>query len=108
MLWREGAQGIPGYLAIVMRVVVDEAWADGQTTGVNGERGGTAQFTDFGDFAVPHSNIAAERRHAGTVHDQAILDQQIVCHLDALLGFPFGISSLGAGPETRHVASRLA
>ena len=53
----EGAQRVPGHLRIIVAVIIDEAGRDHQAVGINGARGGIAQFADRDNFAV------ADRRH---------------------------------------------
>jgi hypothetical protein len=40
----------------------------------------SAQFADLGNLAALDADIAPKRRHARTVDNAAILDQQIVRH----------------------------
>src|SRR5688500_11323804 len=63
-----------------MAMIVDEARADGAAVGVDGLLGSTRQLADFGDLSVLDPNVAAECRHAGPIHDQPVLYQQVVRH----------------------------
>ncbi len=93
MLGREGAQRVPGDLRVVMAVVVDKPGGDGAARGVDRLRRRTAQLPDFDDFAVLDADIAAKRRHARTVDNEPVFDQQIIGHCFFL--------PAGSGPRPR-------
>src|SRR5262249_48587949 len=80
MLWREGAERVPGDLGVVMAVVVDKAGGDGTALGVDRAACRSAQFADFDDLAVLDADIASKSRHPRAVDNQPVLDQQIVRH----------------------------
>jgi hypothetical protein len=80
MLGRERTERIPGDLRVIVAMVVDKAGSDGTAVGVDRAFSRTAQLADFGDLAVFAANIAAKPRLSRAVDNEAILDQQIVCH----------------------------
>ena len=69
-----------------MTMVVDKPRADGAAVGVDGLPGRARQLADLGDLSVLDPNVAAECRHAGPIHDQPVLYQQIVRHRLSSLG----------------------
>src|SRR5205807_4296452 len=80
VLGREGAERVPGDLRVVMAMIVDKAGADRAAVGVDRLRRRAGELADLGDLAVLDPDIGAEARHAGTVDDAAVLDQQIIRH----------------------------
>src|SRR5438067_10923646 len=80
VLGREGAERVPGDLRVVMAMIVDKAGADRAAVGVDRLRRRAGELADLGDLAVLDPDIGAEARHAGTVDDASVLDQQIIRH----------------------------
>jgi hypothetical protein len=69
-----------------MAMIVDKARTDGAAVGVDSLLRRARQLADFGDLSVLDPNVAAECRHAGPIHDQPVLYQQIVRHCLSSLG----------------------
>jgi hypothetical protein len=69
-----------------MAMIVDKARANGAAVGVDSLLGSARQLADFGNLPVLDPNVAAECRHAGPIHDQPVLYQQIVRHSLSSLG----------------------
>src|SRR5437660_4722481 len=63
-----------------MTMIVDKAGADRAAVGVDRLRRRAGELADLGDLAVLDPDIRAEARHAGTVNDASVLDQQIIRH----------------------------
>ena len=82
---------IPGDLRVVVGVAVDDAGRQGQAIGLHGLlRGselGAAMWSNRGDSARRHAEVAAYGRRARAVEDFRVLDHQIE-HLGFLLGRP--------------------
>ena len=72
-----GEDVIPGDLAVVMGVDVDEARRDGAAIGVERLARGAGDVSDRDDLVVLDRDIAAEARGAGAVDDGAVGDEQV-------------------------------
>src|SRR5439155_15411046 len=80
VLGREGAQRVPGDLGVVMAMVVDKAGRDGAAIGVDRALRRARQLADLDDLAVLCRDIGAKRRHPRAIDDEAVFDQEVVCH----------------------------
>ena len=70
---------IPGGLAVVVGMHVDEAWSDDFSAGVDLPAGFARQVgANRGDQTVPDGDIAPERRGAAAVVNVTITDDEIV------------------------------
>src|SRR5438045_8984041 len=63
-----------------MAMIVDKAGADRAAVGVDRLCRRAGELADLGDLPVLDPDIGAEARHAGTVDDASVLDQQIIRH----------------------------
>ncbi len=71
---------IPGGLAVVVGVDVDEARRHGQPRGVERARGAAGNLPDCSDAAVLYRYIARTRRGAGAVDQGAVANDEVVGH----------------------------
>jgi hypothetical protein len=72
------AQGIPGGLAIHVRVHVDPPGGEQFPRGVYLAPGRTIHCADGGDFARGNCQITAESGFAGAVHNSGVANNEIV------------------------------
>ena len=80
MIAGEGAEGVPGYLGVVVAMVVDEPRGDRHPLGVDDPMGAAAYFAYAVDYTVLYGNGSFNGRAAGAVDNPCVLDEQIVCH----------------------------
>ena len=71
---------VPGGLAVVVGVDVDEARRHGEAGGVERAFGGAGDLSDGGDPAVLDRDVAAGRRGAGAVDQSSVADHEVVGH----------------------------
>ena len=83
------AERIPEHLRVHMSVAVDKTRRYNMAFRVNRILGGFASnHTNFGDFAIFHTDVTAIAGAAGTVDNHAVFDNQIVAHIACPSQFP--------------------
>jgi hypothetical protein len=74
---RGGESVIPGRLAVVVRVDVDEAGDDQRTVSVDAPRRGVVDSSDVRDPPGIDGDVCCPRRSTGAVHHRAALDHEV-------------------------------
>ncbi len=84
--------GIPGGLAVVVRVDVDPAWRDDESVGVELARPGAFDLSDGGHDPVVDRHVGRARRRPGAVDDRPTPDHELMCsHAPTLLDRGSGV-----------------